>query len=168
MSTKFNEHVEMDLMFYKSYVICHFIDRASRWHAAVVVSDKEDVTLLEAMTCWVSHHGPMSELIIDGEGGVTQSTWFQNELKARGIKLNVRAPSQRARYIERRGALLRHGLHVIEEQMEHEGVSVTFPILHAEAVHAGNCLTRVGVVTPQPSCLWTPTFHYASYGYRRR
>ena len=41
VSTKFNEHVEMDLMFYRNYFICHFIDRASRWHAAQMVPGKE-------------------------------------------------------------------------------------------------------------------------------
>jgi len=60
----------------------------------------------------------------------------------------VRAPQQHARYIERRGALLRQSLHVIEDQLRTEGITVTFPILLAEAVFAGNCLTFVGGVTP--------------------
>ena len=90
----------------------------------------------------------MQELIVDGERGVAQSQTYQNELKARGIKLNVRAPNQHARYIERRGALLRQSLHVIEGQLTTEGISVTFPMLLAEAVFAGNSLTYVGGVTP--------------------
>jgi len=138
MSTKFNEHVEMDLMFYKQYTICHFIDRASRWHLAVGVPGKTDKDLWEALaTTWLTHHGPMTELITDGESGVVESTTFQNELKARGIKLQVRAPQQHARYIERRGALLRHGMHVIESQLKREGVAVSFATLLSEAVFAG-------------------------------
>ena len=149
MSTKFNEHVEMDLMFYKQYTICHFIDRASRWHLAVGVPGKTDKDRWEAMaTTWLTHHGPMTELIVDGETGVTESHMFQGEMKARGIKLTVRAPQQHARYIERRGALLRHSMHVIEDQLKREGVAVTFATLLSEAVFAGNCLTFVGGVTP--------------------
>jgi hypothetical protein len=42
VSTKFNEHVEMALMFYKQFIICHFIDRATRWHVAEHVQSKEE------------------------------------------------------------------------------------------------------------------------------
>jgi hypothetical protein len=102
----------------------------------------------------------MERLISDGESGVVKGSMFQGELKSRGIELKLRAPSQRARYIERRGALLRQAMHVIEDQLKREGVSTTFPILLAEATFAGNCLTHVGGVTPyqvvygrQPSML---------------
>ena len=102
-------------MFYRKYIVCHFIDRASRWHAAKMVDNKEDTTLLEALlTTWTQIHGPMKELIVDGEAGVVLSQTFNNELLARGIKLKPRASQQHARYIERRGALLRQALHVIE------------------------------------------------------
>ena len=123
VSTKFNEHVEMDLMFYKKHIVCHFIDRASRWHAAKAVEGKHDIVLLEALlTSWIQIHGPMNYLIIDGETGVVKSEVFKNELKARGIELKPRAPQQHARYIERRGALLRQALHVIEDQLRTEGI----------------------------------------------
>ena len=84
----------------------------------------------------------------DGESGVTESQFFLGELKARGIKLTIRAPQQHARYIERRGALLRHSMHVIKAQLKREGVSVSLATLLSEAVFAGNCLTFVGGVTP--------------------
>jgi hypothetical protein len=99
----------------------------------------------------------MTELIVDGETGATESHMFQGELKARGIKLTVRAPQQHARYIERRGALLRHGMHVIENQLKQEGVAVTFATLLSEAVFAGNCLTFVGGFHPIPGCIRTST-----------
>ena len=82
LSTKFNEHVEMDLMFYRKFIVCHFIDRASRWHAAKVIDCKEDTTLVEALlTTWIQIHGPMTELIVDGERGVVESTVFQMNLR---------------------------------------------------------------------------------------
>ena len=114
-----------------------------------MVPRKEDTDLIQALlTCWVQIHGPMQELIVDCEKGVVCSKAFNDELKARGIKIKPRAPQQHARYIERRGALLRQALHVIEGQHKHEGISVTFPMLLAEAVFCGNCLTHVGGVTP--------------------
>ena len=85
-------------MFYKKYVLCHFIDRASRWHAARMVDNKEDTTLVEALlTTWIQIHGPMKELFIDGEAGVVSSQVFKNELMARGITLKPRAPQKHAR-----------------------------------------------------------------------
>ena len=39
-------------------------------------------------------------------------------------------------------------MHCIESQLEREGVAVTFPVLLAEAVFAGNCMTYVGGVSP--------------------
>ena len=78
------------------------------------------------MTAWISTHGPMSELIVDGETGVVQSQVMDRELKARGIKLTVRAVKQHARYIERRGALLRQSMRAIEEQLKRENVRVQF------------------------------------------
>jgi len=60
VSTKFNENVEMDLMFYRKYIVCHFVDRASRWHAAQAVDSKHDTVLLEALlTTWIQVYGPM-------------------------------------------------------------------------------------------------------------
>ena len=149
MSTKFNEHVEMDLMFYKEFIVCHFIDRALRWHATMEVKTKSTEELFEAlMTTWISTHGPMQELIVDGESGVTRSADMERELKARGIKLTVRAVSQRAHYIERRGAVLRQTLHAMDDQLKRENVRVSFAVLLSEATFAGNCLTHVGGVTP--------------------
>ena len=64
ISTKFNENVEMDLMFYKEDTVCHFIDRASRWRATKSIADKFDQTLTEALiTVWIGIHGPMQTLI---------------------------------------------------------------------------------------------------------
>jgi hypothetical protein len=50
--------------------------------------------------------------------------------------------------IERRGAILRHSLHTIEEQLSHEGINVTFKQLLAEAVFSGNSLITHGGATP--------------------
>ena len=106
---QFNLQVEADLMFYKNHIILHCICRCTRWHAAIEVKDKETNTLAEGLeACWLSIHGPMKELILNGEQAVSSiknAYW----LSRRGVKLTVRGVGQHARYIERRGALLRAG-----------------------------------------------------------
>ena len=71
-----------------------------------------------------------------------------DELKRRGITIDIRAPRQHARFIERRGAILRRSMHTTEEQMLREGLTVQFDTLVANAFFAGNALTHVGGVTP--------------------
>ena len=71
LTVKFNQHVEYDLMFYKSYIIFHLICRGSRWHAGVEVPGKHEETLFEAYQVhWYQIFGPPEELIGDGEGGL--------------------------------------------------------------------------------------------------
>ena len=61
-------------MFVLHYIIFHLIDRCTRWHAACLVPSKEYHILLDALdTIWVSIHGPMRELIMDGEAGLAVS-----------------------------------------------------------------------------------------------
>ena len=52
----------------------HMIDRCTRWHAAMVVPNKHEETLMKAIdTLWVATHGPPKELITDGESGIALS-----------------------------------------------------------------------------------------------
>ena len=71
LADTFNQQVEFDLMFMHKYIIFHLIDRCTRWHAACTVPDKHDRTLVNTLdSLWVAHHGPMRELIADGECGL--------------------------------------------------------------------------------------------------
>mgnify|MGYP002176801856 CR=1 FL=1 len=68
ISDKFNSQVEADLMFYKKYVILNLVDRCTRWHVARIVASKDMPNMINAIDeAWCSHHGLMTELIIDGE-----------------------------------------------------------------------------------------------------
>ena len=67
---------------------------------------------------------------------------------------------QHARLIERRGQVLRHSLHCIEEQLEREEIICSFAQLLAEATFAGNAMISYNGATPynarfgtQPSML---------------
>ena len=55
------------------------------------------------------------KLYADGESAIYAEE-VHNELKALGTEVVTRAPQQHCRYIERRGAYLRHSMHVIESQ----------------------------------------------------
>ena len=143
-----NEQVEGDLLFYKDYIVWHMVDRADRWHAATVVPDKSAPTLCAAiMTTWIQIFGPFRFLVIDGERGLTIAEEAKDFFKTHGIQVRERAPGQHARYVERRGAILRHALHCAEEQFEREGLRVTFPELLAQAVFAGNALVTYNGAT---------------------
>ena len=70
LAEKFNKHAECDLLFMWDYIVFHLIDRCARWHAAEVIPNKQEDTLVEALdSMWVGIHGPMAELILDGEWG---------------------------------------------------------------------------------------------------
>ena len=70
-SFKFNQQVEFDLLFYRTFIVCHLICRATRWHAGCAIPNKEGEAIYESIcTSWVSIHGPMQQLIADGESGL--------------------------------------------------------------------------------------------------
>ena len=115
LTTKQNEQVEADILLYRDYMIWHMSDRADRWHAATPITGKDTATLCAAISrTWIQVFGPFRVLVVDGETGLKSAA--AGEYFARhGITVRLRAPGQHAQMIERRGAILRHALHCIEE-----------------------------------------------------
>ena len=135
-------------MFYRDYIIFHMIDRATRWHAAEEIANKTEETLLEYVyKVWIKVWGPPTNLHVDGESGLNTDAVKAN-LKRQGTQVHTRAPQQHARFIERRGAILRASMHITEEQCKRESVAVTFTQLLSTSVFAGNALVSVGDATP--------------------
>ena len=65
------------------------LDRCTRWHAAMIIANEEEDTLMQAMdTLWFTTHGPPKELITDGESGITLSHKTNEYLARRGTKLH--------------------------------------------------------------------------------
>ena len=62
-------------MFFVLWYICSdLIDRCTRWHAAWLVQSKEDQSLFDALgTLLVGVHGPVQELVMEGETGLVSS-----------------------------------------------------------------------------------------------
>ena len=114
LPTKQNEFVECDIMFYKTNMIWHMIDRADRWHRAMLIERKTAEALCDAIdTLWISIHGPFKYLIIDRESGI-DSEYTKTFLKRKGIQIRPRAVGQHAQYVERRGQIIRQTMHRIE------------------------------------------------------
>ena len=97
---------------------------------------------------WVHMHGSMNELIVDGERAV-QSWQADKYFDNHGIRCHVRAKGQHARFIERRGALIRDTLRRMESDLKRQGIEgVPFPYILAEATFCSNALLSVNNTTP--------------------
>ena len=148
---EFNESVECDILFYLKKMIFHCIDRATRWHAAMLIGGKDEVTLTKALDAvWVGIHGPMKELIMDGEKGMTRSSLSNEYLKRHGITLVPRAVGQHAKHIERRGGLLELQLSRMDTQLQKEGILQEIPLEFRlrDAVFVGNAMLTTNDTTP--------------------
>ena len=162
----FNQQVECDLLFVHKNIIFHMLDRCTRWHAATLTPNKEDESLITAIdTIWTGIHGPPKELITDSESGIALSHKTTEYLARQGTKLHPRGKDQHARYIERRGALLRDTIHRVEGQMREEGiVGIPFACVLAECVFAGNAMLTVGGSTPPLQCsVWSCAANSSKY-----
>ena len=146
----FNQQVECDILFVYQRSVMHFLDRCTRWHSAIEIPDKTEDSFMTAIhRAWITTHGPMKELIMDGERSVAESFRSKSFLARLGITLTVRAPDQHARYVERRGKLLRDVIHRIDGQLQREGLTeIPFEFRLSEAVFAGNALVSVNNTTP--------------------
>ena len=145
----FNAQVEGDLIFIHKHIIFHMIDRCTRWHAAKLVTGKTEEDCMAAIDeLWISTHGAPKEFICDGESGIARSEQCKRFLARKGVSLHVRGKDQHARFIERRGALLRDCVHRIEGQLKEEGLEMPFHSILAEATFCGNALLAVNGSTP--------------------
>jgi len=120
-----DENIEADILFYRKYMVWHMIDRADRWHHASQIASKTPPDLITAITGWIQIYGPFKYLIIDGESGIHAEETVRY-LKRLGTLIRERAPGQHARMIERRGAILRLALHLIEDQLARDGITAEF------------------------------------------
>ena len=107
----------------------------------------------------VQRHGPFQILYSDRGKGL-DNVKSHAELKRLGTELRVRAPGQHARTAEVRQAMLRHVMHMIEEDLKRHSHSIPLQRLYAEALFVVNAFTFYNGVSPynahtgrQPACL---------------
>ena len=159
LSIRFNQAVQADLMFYadesgdsvSDYIILHLVDECIRWTVAVVVSDKETQTILEATTAhWIQQFEAPELLIWDGEGGMRSEeakVWATRW----NIELAIRPKDKKAWIAERHHEILRTQLHKTQSQLAADNIRVPFTMMLAEAVLAKNALLSTGQGTPYQS-----------------
>ena len=123
----FHQQVVCVLLLVFSFVIFHLIDRSARWRAACLVPAKEDHVLIDALsTIWVGVHGPVKELIMDGESCMARAELAKPYYDRHGIKFVPRAKEQQVAHIDRRAGLLRGTIHRVTTQCQAEGLDIEF------------------------------------------
>lgn len=148
LSTKFNETVQVDLLFHKKHVILHMIDECTRWTVTALVPDQEQATIMEAMKkIWFKLYDYPSTLISDQEGAVS-ATESAAHLESHNCKLLLRAKGQHANMVERHHEILRDQLRRLEDQANTDGLKCGFDSILSEATLSKNCLVSVGGRSP--------------------
>ena len=151
LTTKFNERGQCDIMFYKRQMAWHVIDECIRLSDGCHIQEKDTQTLLTAYaTTWVQRHGPFKILMSDGEPGLNCET-ARTELKRIGTDLRINAPLQHASIVEARQSMLRHVMHMIEEEFKrasNQTVTIPFARLYAEALFVVNAFSFYNGVSP--------------------
>ena len=128
-------------IFYKRFIGYHVIDRALRFSGGTEICDKEIESIMTAYVgSWVSRYGAFKTLYSDGELGLNNLQAI-NELKRYGTDLKVRAPGQLARLVETRQAMLRHVMHLTEEDLKRHNHSIPFKRLYGEALFVVNAFS---------------------------
>ena len=152
ISTKMGEEIEIDLFFYRRKTSIHIIDRCTRFTAARMtgeeLSGKDFDTLSKAYSeIWLCYFEPPKLIIVDGEGALN-SDRFKDKVGRGRTKIIPRAPDQHAVHIERRNAILRHTLHLLEAELKRHNIVLPFPELLSEANFVCNAFTFIGGVSP--------------------
>ena len=154
LATRFGQFVETDTPFLYKSMVAHYVDRATRYHAGVVVPDKTEDTLWYAFrNTWLTQLGTPETVVTDGEAALVTAR-NRARFAAHNIQLSVRAPGQHAHYAERHGATLRHVVHVLVEQLKIENREEPVSSLVLEAFFALNALSHYEGTTPAPGSLW--------------
>lgn len=150
--TSFNQEVEADIVYVRhrseQKQFLHLVDRAVKWCATGEILERSTEALLDAIdSIWVSIFGPMKILIFDGEPGLDNesSTWY---FQVRGIEKKTAAVNQRPRIADRRVQILRGSIHKITTQLAHDGITMPFKRILAEATFVINAISNTAGVSP--------------------
>ena len=143
---RFNQEVEIDLLFVGTHVILHMIDRCIRWSVAVKLPDRTTESILDGIRSgWISQYGCPGCLISDQEGGLTEKA--AAVLEAFDIALHLKAKNQHAAIVERHNELLRRQIHFTDMEATKSGLRVSYEHVLQEATFAKNTLLQYGGFT---------------------
>jgi len=153
LATRFNERIELDLMFYKTWIILHLICCATRFSVTSCIPDRSTETILTAITqCWFRLFGPPTEIVTDQEGAMTSESamaWAEHWHCA----LRFVPKGSHAHTVERHHEILRDTLHKVEDQCKLEGLVVNKEHVLSEATFAKNAFVQVQGQSPYTAVL---------------
>ena len=148
MPVRFNETVQVDILFVFNKMALHIIDVCTRFSQALILPSRSAEEILHCLqTGWFQLFGPPQTLISDQEGGLTgpeSAAW----LEQRNVVLKVRAKNQHADMVERHHEILRRQIHLINTNAEQEGLRASLSAVLSEAVFAKNVLFNTGGASP--------------------
>ena len=77
LAEHFNQYVETDLLFINKSIVCHYIDRCTRFHTGGVIQNKDEDTLWYAYErLWYHVFGAPENLYTDGESGLVTAAIY--------------------------------------------------------------------------------------------
>ena len=137
---RFNQEVEIDLLFVGTHVILHMIDRCIRWSVAVKLPDRTTDSILDGIRSgWINQYGCPGCLIYEKAAAV---------LETFDIQLHLTAKNQHAAIVERHNELLRRQIHLTDMEATKQGLRVSFEHALQEATFAKNTLLQHGGFSP--------------------
>ena len=126
ISTRFNECVQIDILFLADGIVLHAIDEATRFTLAGLIPDKTPASIQEwLMTNWVRYFGPPKVVLSDQEGALCSdesAVWCERQ----NIELRLRPKHSHAAVVERHHEILRIQINKIKSQC----VSSPPPLTH--------------------------------------
>eukprot|EP00971_Amphidinium_carterae_P338356 6475627-Amphidinium_carterae.1 len=159
--TDFNNLIQMDVMYYSpqqqdQLMIVHFIDAATRYSQAAVLSSRTEQCLCSAISDkWISIFGCPRVIESDSETGLV-GQYAANFAEAAGFEWMHRPPRAKAAIVERHHEILRQSLHKTELQMQQEHRELEFNQVLALVIAAKNNLTMIAGVTPHQAVFGRP------------
>jgi len=156
LETRFNQGVQMDLLFVDDGMVLHLICMCIRWTEAEFIPDKTPATLISTLSrLWLARYGPMQYLESDRESGLVSeetSVYFQRA----GIDFRPRPKGSHANVVERHHQMLREAYHKIRSQLRAEGLELPREAILADAVFSKNALISVHGTTPYKALMGEP------------
>ena len=147
-TTKFNEGVQLDLLFVDDGIALHIIDLCIKYAQACFITSKEPEAVLPAIVhLWFRVYMPPMFICSDQEGALFSdqgSTWADRW----GVALRPKPKGTHAYVIERRNEILRQQYHKVRSQAEAEGLRVTKTEMLDESILAVNALLSVHGTSP--------------------
>eukprot|EP00971_Amphidinium_carterae_P154321 3060349-Amphidinium_carterae.1 len=148
LSTRFNESVQLDVLYWTDYQILHLMDECTKWCVAEIIGGSDDQELMTSITLkWFQPFGAPSHMIVDGEKGLASEAAL-HWLSSWGVERIPRAPNQHAHLIERHHQILRDLLHKVQDQHDEEGLVSAPQLLLAECVLAKNTMLSIAGESP--------------------